>query len=142
MKPILETDPNHSDTNYLLGLAYQKVGKFDQSEYHLRLVVQTTKRSAAYNALGYLLAEQNKNLTEAVELIMFALEQDPENGAYLDSLGWAYYKQGQIKRAIKQLERAVKYEPDSWEIQDHLGDAYLKSGKVKKLSNFGKELLN
>ena len=136
LKPILETDPNHSDTNYLLGLAYQKVGKFDQSEYHLRLVVQTTKRSAAYNALGYLLAEQNKNLTEAVELIMFALEQDPENGAYLDSLGWAYYKQGQIKRAIKQLERAVKYEPNSWEIQDHLGDAYLKSGKVKKALEF------
>ena len=133
---ILATDADHSDTNYLLGLAYQKIGKFDLAERHLRLVVQTTKRSAAYNALGYLLAEQNKNLIEAVKLITFALEKDPENGAYLDSLGWAYYKQGQIKQAIKQLERAIKQEPYSWEIQDHLGDAYLKDGKMKKALKF------
>ena len=133
---ILATDADHSDTNYLLGLAYQKIGKFDLAERHLRLVVQTTKRSAAYNALGYLLAEQNKNLIEAVKLITFALEKDPENGAYLDSLGWAYYKQGQIKQAIKLLERAIKQEPYSWEIQDHLGDAYLKDGKIKKALKF------
>ena len=129
---ILEVDSSHSDTNYLLGLAYQQTGKYDQSEHHLRAVVKTTERPAAYNALGYLFAERDKNLDEAVELITFALEKDPDNGAYLDSLGWIYYKQGKTKKAIKQLKKAISLEPDSWEIQDHLGDAYLKDGNIPK----------
>ena len=129
---ILDVDSSHSDTNYLLGLAYQQTGKYDQSEHHLRAVVKTTERPAAYNALGYLFAERDKNLDEAVELITFALEKDPDNGAYLDSLGWVYYKQGKTKKAIKQLKKAISLEPDSWEIQDHLGDAYLKDGNIPK----------
>ena len=129
---ILEVDSGHSDANYLLGLAYQQTEKYDQSEHHLRAVVQTTERPAAYNALGYLFAERDKNLDEAVELITFALEKDPDNGAYLDSLGWVYYKQGKTKKAIKQLKKAISLEPDSWEIQDHLGDAYLKDGNLPK----------
>ena len=61
-------------------------------------------------------------------LIQKALKKSPSNGAYLDSLGWAYFKQGKLNDALKQLEKAVSYLPDSVEIQDHLGEVYLKKG--------------
>ena len=85
-------------------------------------------REAAYNALGYLFAEHGVELEEAVELIQKALQKSPENGAYLDSLGWAYFKQGKLEAALAELEKAVRYMPDSAEIRDHLGEVYLKIG--------------
>ena len=83
------------------------------------------------SSLGYIYAEQGVNLDEAIELIGKALSIEPENGAYIDSLGWAYFKKGQIQEALKELERAVGLLEDPV-IYDHLGDAYFESGKIKK----------
>ena len=80
----------------------------------------------AYNYLGYTFAEQGKNLDEAIELIKHALELDPDNGAYVDSLGWAYYKKGMYDKALRKLERATKLVSEDHIIRDHLGDVYYK----------------
>ena len=133
LEKALEKAPNNPDTNYWLGIAYQEIGNFEQAEYYLRRTIALSpEREEAYNALGYFFAEHGTNLDEAVRLIQKALKKSPANGAYLDSLGWAYFKQGKLNDALKQLEKAVVYMPDSVEVQDHLGEVYLKKGLKKE----------
>ena len=133
LEEVLETTPNNPDANYWLGIAYQEVGNLEQAEHYLRKTIALSpEREEAYNALGYFFAENGTNLDEAVRLIQTALKKSPANGAYLDSLGWAYFKQGKLNDALKQLEKAVIYMPDSVEVQDHLGEVYLKKGLKKE----------
>jgi len=133
LREVLETTPNNPDANYWLGIAYQEIGNFEQAEHYLRTTIALSpEREEAYNALGYFFAEHGTNLDEAVRLIQKALKKSPANGAYLDSLGWAYFKQGKLNDALKQLEKAVIYMPNSVEVQDHLGEVYLKKGLKKE----------
>ena len=133
LEKVLETAPNNPDANYWLGIAYQEIGNLEQAEHYLRTTIALSPdREEAYNALGYFFAELGTNLDEAVRLIQKALKKSPANGAYLDSLGWAYFKQGKLNDALKQLEKAVTYMPNSVEIQDHLGEVYLKKGLKKE----------
>jgi tetratricopeptide (TPR) repeat protein len=77
------------------------------------------------NYLGYMLVEDGGPMDEAVRLIQQALVADPDNGSYLDSLGWAYFKQGKTAEARKHLERAADLSKSNSVIQDHLGDVLL-----------------
>ncbi len=72
-------------------------------------------------------AEKGVNLAEAVELIQKALAIEPENGYFVDSLGWAYYQQGNYPEALRELQRAVNLAKDDPVLYDHLGDAYTKN---------------
>lgn len=86
----------------------------------------------ALNDLGYLWADQNKHLHRAVQMIQTAVNAEPDNIAYRDSLGWAYYRLGDYPRAVKELEKAAADpEPDSV-ILEHLGDSYFKIQDIKK----------
>ena len=82
----------------------------------------------AANFLGYLLACQNKDLPRAKELILKALEKEPENVAYLDSLAWVYYQQKNYTKALEYMEKIISIDEEikESEIADHLGDIYLK----------------
>ena len=125
--------PDDPNANYWLGIAHQGIDNFEKAEHYLRKTIELSpEREEAYNALGYFFAEHGTNLDEAVRLIQTALKKSPANGAYLDSLGWAYFKQGKLNAALKQLEKAVLYMPDSVEVQDHLGEVYLKKGLKKE----------
>ena len=133
LEKALETSPDDPDANYWLGITHQAIGNFEQAEHYLRRTIALSpEREDAYNALGYFFAELGTNLDEAVSLIQKALKKSPANGAYLDSLGWAYFKQGKLNDALKQLEKAALYMPDNVELQDHLGEVYLKKGRKKE----------
>ncbi len=84
------------------------------------------------NFIGYTLIDRNVRLEEGISLIRFAVNQEPQNGFYIDSLGWAYYQLGDLSKAITYLERAIEIEPQEIEITDHLGDAYFKIGRRKE----------
>ena len=74
-------------------------------------------------------AEKGQNLDEAVKLIGKALELEPENGYFIDSLGWAYFQQGRYPDALRELKRAVEKAKEADPvIYDHLGDALAKNG--------------
>lgn len=77
------------------------------------------------NYLGYMLVEDGGPMDEAVQLIQQALVADPDNGSYLDSLGWAYFKQGKVAEARAQLQRAATLAQSNSVIQDHLGDVLI-----------------
>ena len=82
------------------------------------------------NNLGYFLLERNERIDEAFELIQQAVKIDPTNPSYLDSLGWAYYKQGKYVDAEKYLKEALRFDSSSGTIHEHLGDVYQKQGKL------------
>ena len=84
------------------------------------------------NFVGYTLIDRNIRLEEGLSLIKFAVNQEPQNGFFIDSLGWAYYQLGKFSKAITYLERAIEIEPQEIEITDHLGDAYYKIGRMKE----------
>lgn len=81
----------------------------------------------ALNFLGYFYLEQDKNINQAGEMIRKALVFEPQNGAYIDSLGWFYFKKGKFKEALSELEKAVSLLSDPV-IYDHLGDVFLELG--------------
>jgi tetratricopeptide (TPR) repeat protein len=84
------------------------------------------------NYLGYMFADRGVRLDEAKQLISKALDVDPGNPAYLDSLAWVHFHQDQLDQAVDELHRAIDKISDDPTIHDHLGDVYLKQGKVKE----------
>lgn len=132
---ILATDANDVQALTGIGMAYQMIDDVTQAETYLRKAIDLSANSElpdAYNALGYLYAEQGIKLDEAAALVRRALKSAPTSGAYLDSLGLIYLKQGKLDDAIENLEQAIKYLPDTPEILLHLGDAYLEKGLKDK----------
>jgi tetratricopeptide (TPR) repeat protein len=85
------------------------------------------KHAESYNYIGYMYAEKGTNLSEAIQLIQQALALEPENGYFIDSLGWAYYQQGRYQEALRELKRAVSLAKEDPVLYEHLGDAYLKN---------------
>src|SRR5439155_1138796 len=83
------------------------------------------KHADALNYLGYTYAERDMRLEEAVALIQRALAVKPQNGYYLDSLAWAYYKMGRFQEALAEMKRAVAVVPDDPVFLEHLGDIFL-----------------
>jgi tetratricopeptide (TPR) repeat protein len=93
------------------------------------------------NDLGYLWADQGKNLPRALEMTQFAVEADPDNEAYHDSLGWALYRLGRYAEALESLKKASGGEDTDGVILDHLGDCYQKLGqKAEALATWRKAL--
>jgi len=117
---------------YMRGAGMERQKKYDQSEAAFRKVLELNPKNAgALNYLGYMLADRNVRLEEAYNLVKRAVDLEPENGAYLDSLGWVYFRQGKLDDARGLLERALDRMPDPT-VHDHLGDVYLKLGKTKE----------
>jgi uncharacterized protein HemY len=83
------------------------------------------------NYLGYMLADRNVRLDEASQLIKKALEIQPDNPAFLDSMGWVYFRQGKYTEAQGLLERALEHMADPT-VHDHLGDVYARQGRTKE----------
>jgi tetratricopeptide (TPR) repeat protein len=96
-----------------------------------KVLAADPQSSMALNYLGYMLADHNSKLDEALSMIKKAVELDPANGAYLDSLGWAYFKLGKYDLAEDNLLKASRHMGADPTVQDHLGDLYQKTGRLK-----------
>ena len=132
---ILATDAKYVPALSGIGMAYQMLDDLERAEAYLRKAIELSSRNElpdVYNALGYLYAQRGINLDEAVKLVQRALKSSPTSGAYLDSLGFIYFKQGKLDAAIENLELAIHYLPDTPEILLHLADAYLQKGLKEK----------
>jgi tetratricopeptide (TPR) repeat protein len=119
--------PDNQHVLFSLAAAYEGDRKYDRAERAFREIIQANESHApALNYLGYMLADRGQKLTEAIGFIKRALAIDEDNPAYLDSLGWAYYRMGEFDNARAPLERAAKQLPRVSVINDHLGDLYLQ----------------
>lgn len=125
-----------SDTvrlHFRLGVVYDKVGNKDACIQEMRAVISEDPNHAqALNYLGYTYAELGTNLDEAEMLIKRAIEQMPDDGYIVDSLGWVYFKKGLFEKAVEFLEEATRLVPDDPTILEHLGDAYVEVKNPQK----------
>ena len=113
----------------LAGL-YEDAGRLADAERQLRALIERDPEAApALNHLGYLLADRTDRAAEAVVLIERALAVEPDNPAYLDSLGWALFKQGKVEAAAEPIRRAAEAWPANSVIQDHHGDVLARQGR-------------
>jgi tetratricopeptide (TPR) repeat protein len=104
----------------------------EQAEGFFKQVLDLDPGNAlTLNYLGYMLADKGIRLPEAVKYIRKAVEQDPTNGAFLDSLGWAYFKLGEYELAEEKLRQAVDRSQSDPTVHDHLGDVYEKTGRIR-----------
>lgn len=115
-----------------LANAYEAQNQIGNAEQVLRtLIARNATDEVALNALGYMLADRGLKLDEAVGFIKRALAADPANPSYLDSLGWAYFKQGKLSDALPPLEQAAKTASTSSMVLDHYGDALFAAKKYR-----------
>ena len=120
-------DLNPDDERLLLNLAgvLEKRQEYNEAEDVIkRLHKIAPDDPTACNFYGYLLSLMGKNLKKAEKLILTALKSEPQNGYYIDSLGWVYYMMGDYDRAVIELEKASGFVKDDPIILEHLGDAY------------------
>lgn len=132
-----------------LSIVYVNQGDYAKGEAELETALeQFPDDPGVNNDLGYLYADQGKNLEKAEAMIRKALKEEPDNYAYLDSLGWALFKQGKYKEAVEPLQKAVDLHkeaekrgsaiPDAT-LPDHLGDVFLKLQEIEKARTLWKE---
>lgn len=118
---------------FMRGAMYEKMKKFDSAEAEFRKVIGLNpENSSALNYLGYMFADRNQHLQEALQMVSKALVREPGNPAYLDSLGWVYYKLGQFPEAESNLKASLEKMGKDPTVHDHLGDVYFKQGKLKE----------
>jgi tetratricopeptide (TPR) repeat protein len=129
--------PDSLQVLYWLGAAYERTGQLSEAEVEFRrLLALDPEFAPALNYLGYMWAEQGQNLHEALELVNRAVELDPDNGAYVDSLGWAYFQLGRYNEARDHLERAAELIPDDAVIVEHLGDLHHAVGDLARAREY------
>ena len=129
----LSTKPEDRDYAFFVaGSIYERQKKYDKAEeaFH-KVLADDPKNAQALNYLGYMLADRDTRLEEALGYIRRAVALDPQNGAYLDSLGWAYYKMGNYDLAEENLRRAAERINNDPTVHDHLGELYMKTGRLK-----------
>ncbi len=118
---------------FMRGSMYERMKNYPAAEAEFRKVLDLNPDNAsALNYLGYMLADRNIRLDEAQGFISKALAREPNNGAYLDSLGWVYYRQNKLTEAEEKLRKALETMSRDPTVHDHLGDVYFRAGKVRE----------
>jgi len=124
--------PDDRGVLFNLATVHEKSRDFDGAETILkRLQKDHPDDAPVCNFYGYLLAEMGKELNLAEDLVRRALAKEPDNGYYIDSLGWVLYKKGDYRAAAKELERAISKLGEDAVILEHLGDAYAALSRYK-----------
>jgi len=117
---------------FLRGSTFEREKRYSEAEEQFKKVLASDPEHAStLNYLGYMLADQNLKLDEALGYIKRAVDLDPTNGAYLDSLGWAYFRLGKYELAEDNLLKASQKINTDPTVHDHLGDLYQKTGRLK-----------
>lgn len=121
------------------GAAADQAGLYDKAADLLRksIALDPVNAAEAYNYIGFMWADHNLHLDEAEDMIGRALELDPNNGAYLDSLGWLYFRKGKYNEALNELLRAAQnLKRDDPIVFEHIGDAYSKLNRIPQALDF------
>ena len=111
----------------------EQAGLIDKAATLLKKSIELdpAKAAQAYNYLGFMWVDRNMNLDEAGSFIKKALELDPDNGAYIDSLGWYYYRKTEFGKALAELLHAADVlKPEDPVVFEHIGDTYQAVGKT------------
>jgi tetratricopeptide (TPR) repeat protein len=133
VRDALRTKPDDVDLQFELGAALERSGDKTSAETtFLGILDKHPENAGTMNYLGYMWAEQGVHLDRAAEMLTKAVTLEPGNGAYLDSLGWAYFRQGKLDLAEKYLNNAAQILPRDATVHEHLGDVLAKRGDTTR----------
>jgi len=133
LKRAAAKKPDDMDVLFELGSVYERSGdKANAEKAFLSLLQDHPDHAATLNYLGYMWAEGGVNLDRAAEMLNRAVTQEPRNGAYVDSLGWVYFRQGKLDLAEKYLTDATKLLPRDATVHEHLADVFAKRGDATR----------
>lgn len=133
LREWVRAEPEDPEAHFQLGAFLERAREFDRAEPVLREALRLAPNDAEIlNHLGYSLADRGLKLEEAHELILRAVELDPWNGAFQDSLGWVLYRLGRFEEAREPLERAAREVPFDPTVLEHLGDLYERLGSYDR----------
>jgi len=117
---------------FLRGALDERQKHYDSAEEQFRKILAIDNANAmTLNYLGYMLGDRGVKLDDALAMVQKAVQLDPQNGAYLDSLGWVYFKMGQYALAEANLRKASERISTDPAVHDHLGELYEKTGRLK-----------
>jgi tetratricopeptide (TPR) repeat protein len=137
----MEKLPNHPDLLYEAGMLDDQLGRHDQFEQMMRRVIEINPEHAqAYNALGYSMLDRNERIPEAMQLVEKAIQLAPDDAGIIDSVGWGYYRQGNLDKSLEYLRRAYSTDPDP-EIGAHLGEVLWVHGEKDQAKKIWSEAL-
>src|SRR5436190_5098679 len=123
-------EKNNWVTYYYRGICEERSKQWSKAEVDMRKALELQpEQPHVLNYLGYSWIDQGINLDEGMKMIKRAVDQRPDDGYIVDSLGWAFYRIGNFEDAVKNLERAIDLKPEDPTINDHLGDAYWRVGR-------------
>jgi tetratricopeptide (TPR) repeat protein len=116
---------------YFRGICYERSNQWPKAEADMQKALALfPDQPLVLNYLGYSWVDKGVHLDQGMDMIRRAVEQRPDDGYIVDSLGWAYFRTGNYDEAVKELERGVLLKPDDPTINDHLGDAYWRVGRT------------
>ena len=128
---IAKPDKSNWVMFYFRGICYERSHQWPGAEADMKKALELfPEQPLVLNYLGYSWVDQGVHLDDGMDMIRRAVEQRPDDGYIVDSLGWAYFRTGNYDEAVKNLERAVELKPDDPTINDHLGDAYWRVGRT------------
>ena len=132
-KKILDHYDSNDHDLFLYASNLDKIGKWKEARVlFLQLLKKNPRDTFTLNYISYKLALKNQELDLALNLIKKALVLDPNNGYFLDTLGWVEYKRNNFNSAVYFLEKSVSILPRSAEVLDHLGDCYFMLNRKKE----------
>lgn len=127
---LARTEPRHWGLFFARGIAYERAKQWPKAEADLLKALELNpNQPSVLNYLGYSWIDQGIKFDEGRRMIERAVQLRPNDGYFVDSLGWAFYRMGDFQAAVEQLERAVELKSDDPIINDHLGDAYWQVGR-------------
>ena len=110
-------------------MSYERSNQWEKAEKDFLYALELSpQQPLVLNYLGYTWIDYGVNLEKAESFIREAIKLRPKDGYFIDSLGWAYYRQGKYDLAVLELEKAVGLIPNDPVINDHLGDALFRAG--------------
>ena len=129
----VEIFPDNEQVHFELALLLDKGGRHLEAVQSMQKVLELhPNHPEALNFIGYTWADQNINLDKAYDYIRQAVEMKPDNGFIRDSLGWVYFRKGELGKAEQELLTAIKLEPDDPHIYQHLGQIYQAQSRKKE----------
>jgi tetratricopeptide (TPR) repeat protein len=136
LNTAIQRFPDQEQVYFLQGALDEKQKKYNDAEKAFRKALELENDDpAVLNYLGYMFAERGVRLDEAQALVEKAVKADPSNGAYLDSLGWVYFKQNRLDLAEEYLKKAIIFVNSDSSIHDHMGDLYFKTKRYDDARN-------
>ena len=133
MKSAAAAKPDEVDLQFELGSLQERSGDRASAEKTFLAVLEKNENHApTLNYLGYMWAEDGQHLEQAHEMLTRAVGQEPDNGAYVDSLGWVYFRLGKLDLAEKYLTDATRLLPRDATVHEHLGDVFAKRGNRER----------